>query len=73
MEGRGLKFIPAIARRLLGHLSMFEPMVGTSLTWPDPIFAQGRYRLQCKCPARKGSGPVHRPDWNRDHHRGGGC
>ena len=44
-----------------------------SLTWPDPIFVQGRYRLQYKHPAQKGSGPVHRPDWNRNHHHGGGC
>ena len=50
MEGRGLKFIPAIVRRLLGHLSMFEPMAGTSLTWPDPIFVQERCRLQYKRP-----------------------
>ena len=44
-----------------------------SLAWPDTIYAQGHYRLQYKRPARKGSGPVHRPDWNRDYHRGGGC
>ena len=25
----------------------------TSLAWPDPIFAPGRYRLQYKSPARK--------------------
>ena len=30
MEGMGLKFTPVIGRRLLGHLSMFEPMAGTS-------------------------------------------
>ena len=35
-----------------------------NLTWPDPIFAQGRYRFQYKRPTRKGSGLVHRPDWN---------
>ena len=32
MEGIGLKFTPVIARRFLGHLSMFEPMAGTSWT-----------------------------------------
>ena len=31
-----------------------------SLAWPDPIFAQGRYRFQYKRPVRKGSGLVHR-------------
>ena len=45
----------------------------TNLVWPDPIFVQGHYRLQYKSPTRRGSGPVHRPDWNRDHHCGGGC
>ena len=25
---------------------------GDSLAWPDPIFAQGRYRFQYKRPAR---------------------
>ena len=32
MEGTGLKFIPVIVRRLLGHLSMFGSMAGTSWT-----------------------------------------
>ena len=49
-----------------------DKMEKSSLAWPDPIFAQGRHRLQYKRPARKGSGPVHRPNWNRDYHRGGG-
>ena len=34
-------------------------MVRISLAWPDPLFAQGRYRLQYKRPARIGSGTVH--------------
>ena len=32
MEDMGLKFAPVIARCLLGHLSMFGSMAGTSLT-----------------------------------------
>ena len=32
MEGMGLKFTTVIARRLVGHLSMFVPMAGTSWT-----------------------------------------
>ena len=32
MEGMGLKFIPVIVRYLLGTLSMFGPMAGTSWT-----------------------------------------
>ena len=32
MEGMGLKFIPVMARCVLGHLSMFGPMAGTSWT-----------------------------------------
>ena len=30
MEGMGLKMTPAVGRHLLGHLSMFGPMDGTS-------------------------------------------
>ena len=32
MEGMGLKFTSAVVKRLLGPLSMFEPMAGTSWT-----------------------------------------
>ena len=32
MEGMGLKFIPVMGRCLLGHLSMFGPVTGTSVT-----------------------------------------
>ena len=32
MEGMGLKFIPVVVRHLLGPLSMFGPMAGTSWT-----------------------------------------
>ena len=32
MEGMGLKFTPVVVRRLLGPLSMFGPMAGTSWT-----------------------------------------
>ena len=32
MEGMGLKLIPVVVRHLLGPLSMFEPMAGTSWT-----------------------------------------
>ena len=32
MEGMGLKFTPVTGRCLLHHLSMFEPMAGTSVT-----------------------------------------
>ena len=32
MEGMGLKFTPVIGRHLLGYLSMFESMAGTSWT-----------------------------------------
>ena len=32
MEGIGLKLTPVIGRPLLGHLSMFGPMTGTSWT-----------------------------------------
>ena len=53
--------------------TVYTDSIRYSLSWPDPIFTQGRYRLQYKRPAQKGSGPVHRLDWNRDHHRGGGC
>ena len=32
MEGMSLKFTPVIGGHLLGHLSMFGPMVGSSGT-----------------------------------------
>ena len=32
MEGMGLKFTPVIVRRVLGRLSIFVPIAGTSLT-----------------------------------------
>ena len=32
MEGMGLKFTPVVVRCLLGHLSMFVPIAGTSWT-----------------------------------------
>ena len=32
MEGMGLKFTLVIVRRPLGHLSIFVPIAGTSLT-----------------------------------------
>ena len=42
----------------------FKTHLEISFAWPAPIFTQGHYRLQYKFPAQKGSGPVHRPDWN---------
>ena len=32
MKGMGLKFTPVMERPLLGHLSMFGPVAGTSGT-----------------------------------------
>ena len=32
MEGMGLEFTPVVGRHLLGHLSMFGPMAGTTGT-----------------------------------------
>ena len=47
-----------------------DPRLLTSLTWPDPIFAQGHDRLQYKHSPQKESVLVHGPDWNQDHHCG---
>ena len=43
MEGMGLKFTPAIGRRLLRHSSMFAPMAGTSET--DSWLKQSQWKV----------------------------
>ena len=46
MEGMGIKFIPVIARRLLGPLSMFGPILGASWTHiASPNNPNGRFNL----------------------------
>ena len=44
-----------------------------SLAWPDPIFAQGRYRFQYKRPARKGLVQFTVSTGSDTQHGGAGC
>ena len=46
--------LPRQTSSLIRAYSVSYTIDGISLAWPDPIFAQGVYRLQYKRPRKKG-------------------